>query len=81
MVKKVGLMTVQLSQIPLSGKPQTSEVEVPMTATTVGEMAKTLGFDLKNRNVSVNGVPATAGTVVQANAKVELRITERPQGS
>ncbi len=78
---KSGMMTVALSQVPLNGKAQNSEVQVPMTATTVGEMAKALNFDLKNRSVSVNGTPATASTVVAANAKVEIRVTERPQGS
>ncbi len=78
---KQSTMTVMLSQVPLKGKTATSQVEVPMTATTVGEMAKTLQLDLKNRTVSVNGVPATAATIVAANAKVEIRVTERPQGS
>lgn len=81
MAKAKSSMTVTLSQVPLKGKTETKDVEVPMTATTVGEMAKTLGLDLKNRNVSVNGKPATEDTVVQADAKVELRVTERPQGS
>jgi len=81
MAKAKGSMTVTLSQVPLKGETETKDVEVPMTATTVGEMAKTLGLDLKNRNVSVNGSPANENTVVQPDAKVELRVTERPQGS
>jgi hypothetical protein len=78
---KPSMMTVALRQVPLKGKTQNSQVEVPMTATTVGAMAKALKLDLKNRSVSINGTPATADTIVAANAKVEIRLTERPQGS
>ncbi len=78
---KKGMMTVNLNEIPIKGKAKEQSVEIPMTATTVGEMAKVLGLDLKNRSVSVNGKPATSDTVVTPSAKVELRVTERPQGS
>lgn len=81
MAGKKNVMTVTLSQVPLKGKTQTKKVEVPMTATTVGEIAKTLSLDLKNRNVSVNGEPASTETLVKADANVEIRVTERPQGS
>lgn len=81
MAKEKNVITVTLSQVPLKGKTETKVVEVPMTATTVGAMAEALGLDLKNRNVSINGKPATADTAVNAAAKVELRVTERPQGS
>lgn len=81
MAAKQGSITVTVNQIPLKGKTQRSTSEVPMTATTVGEMAKSLNLDLTNRSVSVNGMPATADTVVKADADVELRVTERPQGS
>lgn len=78
---KAGMMKVVVNQIPLKGKTQTTELEVPMTATTVGEMLKAGGLNLKNRSVSVNGAPATAHTVVKPNASIELRVAERPQGS
>ena len=72
MAAKKGVMKVMLTQV-IGKKSQTTEIEVPMTATTVGEMAKTLGLSLKNRNVSVNGTPATADTIVNPDSSVELR--------
>jgi hypothetical protein len=79
MAGKKNMMIVTLTHVPLKGKTQTTKVEVPMTATTIGEMAKTLGLDLENRNVSINGEPASTETLVKAG--VEVRVTERPQGS
>lgn len=78
---KKGMMTVKLNEIPLKGKAKELTVEVPMTQTTLGELAKTLSLDLKNRTVTVDGKVATADTVVTPNAYVALRVTERPQGS
>jgi hypothetical protein len=80
MAGKKGMMKVFLEQV-TGKKSQKTEVEVPMTATTVGAMATKLGLDLTKRNVSVNGVPATVDTVVEPNAEVAIRIAERPKGS
>ena len=81
MAAKKGVMKVTLIQVPLKGKTKTDEVEVPMTGTTVWQMAETLGLSLKNRNVSVNGIPGTIHTIVNPDSSVEVRVTERPQGS
>ncbi len=81
MTAKQGSITVTVNEVPLKGKTKRKTVEVPMTTTTVGEMAATLNLDLTNRTVYVNGLYATASTVVPADADVELRVTERPQGS
>ena len=81
MVGKKGMMKVTVSQVPLRGKTTKNEHEVAMTATTLGAMAAALGLDLKNRNVLVNGQPATAASVINPNDSVELRVSERPQGS
>lgn len=68
------------------GKMRTTshEVSVTVAGTTVGEIAKHLDIALDKVNVSVDGVPATAGTLVKPKQKLavtEIRVTTRPQGS
>lgn len=83
---KNGKMEIEVEMVPLSGKSNTKKHTVPVTVTgtTVGEIAKQLGIDLTNRNVSINKMPATTDTVVQSGERLEvtqLRVAERPQGS
>jgi|GEM_PF-3685675 len=78
---KKGMMHVTVNQVPLKGQTTVQKLEVAMTATTVGEVLKAAGLSIKNRTVTVNGNPATVDTVVQPDASVNLRVTERPQGS
>ncbi len=68
------------------GKMRTTNHDVPVTVTgtTVGAIAKHLDIALERVNVSVDGVPATASTLIKPNAKMavtEIRVTTRPQGS
>jgi sulfur carrier protein ThiS len=68
------------------GKMRTQKHDVPVTVegTTVGAIAKHLDISLDKCNVSVNGVPATADTLVKKGQKLEvteIRVTTRPQGS
>ena len=73
-------MLIHLTKVPLNNdkKARGENVEVPAT-TTLGAAAEHLKLDLKGQNVTVDGEPATAATVLKEGAKV--RVTERPRGS
>lgn len=73
-------MQIHLTKVPLNSdkKERGKNVEVPPT-TTLGAAAAHLKLDLKSLNVTVDGQPATADTVLSEGAKV--RVTERPRGS
>lgn len=78
-----GKLKVTVEQVPVSGETSTKEYEVAATvkATSVGDLARELGISIKNRNVFVNGSPATQDTLVPDGATMTLRVAERPRGS
>ena len=73
-------MQIHLTKVPLNSdkKVRGKNVDIPAT-TTLGAAAEHLKLDLKSLNVTVDGEPATAATVLKEGAKV--RVTERPRGS
>lgn len=76
-------MEIEVEMVPLSGKSQTKKYVMPI-GSTVGEIASKHDIDLTNRNVSINKMPVTMGTVVKPNERLEviqIRVAERPQGS
>ena len=80
---KQDIMKVSVVNVPLKGKAVKTEHEVPITVSgsTVGAIAKHAGISLDKRSLMVDGKPATIETLVKPGAKIELRVTERPQGS
>lgn len=71
-------MEVEVTIVPVSGKPTIKKVTVPASA-TLAEVAKAVGVKLDQKNMAVNGKPGSAETRVDSDSRVT--ITERPQGS
>jgi hypothetical protein len=83
----MGSETMKVKIVMQSGgkmRPRDYDVPVTVTGTTVGDIAKHLDIALDKVNVSVDGAPATASTLVKPKSKLEvteIRVTTRPQGS
>lgn len=80
--KKAGL-TVQVEVVPTSGTKTTKTVELEKSAASLGEVLATAGVSAANKDLLLNGKPATVGTHVSAKDKKELKVqvSERPAGS
>ena len=87
MAKKLKL-TVEV--VPSSGDPVEHKVEVAASGASVKAVCEAAGISLKNKDLSVNGLPATPSTHVGPNDALQtkekrraatVQASERPQGS
>lgn len=83
-------MDVVVTVVPTSGTSTKTTVKVAPSGVTVAEVAKAAGISLEQRDILVNGQPATPETHVGPKDKVEakdkapsatMEVAERPQGS
>lgn len=81
-------LKVKVTMVPTQGKSSNRTVEVEPNGTSVGAVLKQAGIDPTNRDLKVNGAPATLDTHVTAKdtitaeeARASVQVAERPQGS
>ncbi|MEK9152216.1 MAG: hypothetical protein AAB692_02525 [Patescibacteria group bacterium] len=76
---------VELTVTGEQGKAKKQDVQVNKSGAKLGEVLKEAGVSAKNKDLYVNGQPATADTFIapgdKAAATVRVQVEERPQGS
>jgi len=75
---------VNVKVVPTQGKTTTTTIEVKATGTTLKDVLKAAKISPKNKDLLVNGKPASLDTCVEAGDKVsavQVEVSERPQGS
>lgn len=84
MCPKSNTLKVSLTVKPTDGKSDTRTVEVEATGAKVSDVLKKAGVSAKNKDILVNGRPATPDTYVGSKDKLTLKevkveVAERPQ--
>ncbi len=77
---------VNVRVVPTQGQTTTTTVEVKATGTKLKDVLKAAKISPKNKDLLVNGKPATLDTFVcdgdnVATRDVKVEVSERPQGS
>lgn len=83
--KKTGL-EVRVEVVPTSGKKTVKTVALEKSGASLAEVLKAAGVSAKNKDLLVNGKPATVATHVTVKDKVlakevRVQVAERPAGS
>ncbi len=92
--KKEAELTVQVEVVPVSGAVTNKIVKLQKSGASVAEVLETAGVSAKNKDLLVNGKPATLATHVTAKdsvqakdsvsvqaKEVKVQVSERPAGS
>ena len=84
MPSKSNTLTVQLTVKPSDGKSSTTQVKVQATSCQVSDVLKKAGVSAKNKDILVNGKPATPDTYLGSKDKltlqdVKVEVAERAQ--
>jgi len=76
-------LKVKIMVVPTQGKSTTQTVELKKSGASLKEVLKAAGVSADNKDLLVNGQPATLDTHVGAKDKVEVKVqvSERPRGS
>ena len=84
-------LKIEITVVPTQGTSTHKTVEVAPKGAKLGDVLKAAGVSAENKDLLLNGKPATADTFVGQNDKVEARgqsagkakvqVAERPQGS
>lgn len=76
-------LKVKVTVVPTQGKSTTATVELKKSGASLKEVLKAAKVSAENKDLMVNGEPATLDTHVTASDKVsiQVRVSERPQGS
>lgn len=77
--KEAAGFTVQVQVVPVSGTATTKSVKFPKSGASLGEVLEAAGVSAKNKDLLLDGKPATLATRVAKEAKVQ--VSERPAGS
>ena len=70
---------IEVEIVPTQGKTEKKAVKVSANGASLGDVLKAGKISADNKDLYVNGSPATLATHVGSNDA--LRVTERPQGS
>jgi len=83
--KKGAGLTVTVEMVPTSGTATTKTVTLEKSGASLGEVLAEAKVSAKNKDLLVNGKPATVDTHVTAGdkvgVKVNVQVSERPAGS
>lgn len=85
--KKKGELEVVVEVVPVSGAKTEKTVKLAASGASVAEVLKAAGVSAKNKDLLVNGKPATLETHVTAadkvgvQSKAKVQVAERPAGS
>jgi hypothetical protein len=80
-------LKIEITVVPTEGKSTKKTVEVAANGAKLGAALKAAGVSAENKDLLLNGKPATLETFVGPNDKVEARgqakvqVAERPAGS
>lgn len=73
--------TAHVTIVPVSGQPQTREIDLPDA--TLGQALSAAGISTDRQDITVDGKPADLNAPLAPGSQVQLKvqITERPSGS
>ena len=83
-----GKLKVSITVVPTQGRTTTKTVEVKQTGAKLGDVLKAAGISADNKDVLLNGKPASLDAYVEQGDQVDARmreakveVSERPRGS
>ncbi len=83
-----GTLKVSITVVPTQGRTTTKTVEVKKTGAKLGEVLKAAGISAENKDILLNGQPASLDVCVEQGDQVDARarqakveVAERPRGS